>query len=249
MMSFRLASRHVSHAAGLLLVACAAVPVSASDFSVSPVRVELRQGSLSETITVMNHAAARLRVSAKLMEWTQDEQGNDVYKDSGDIVYFPRQLEVEGEGRRLIRVGAKAPAGPVERTYRLFIEEQPEPAGEGRTPQIAVYFRFGVPVFLPPAVPRMQADIGQPSLDKGKLSLQVRNGGNQHFRVVRILVSDGAGHQQEIAGWYSLAGTGKTYTLDVPVEVCRRSKTLSVTVEGEGISADRKLDVDPARCI
>lgn len=249
MMSIRLASRHVSHVAGFLLAACAAAPVLASDFSVSPVRVELRQGSLSETITVMNHAPARLRVAVKLMEWTQDEQGNDVYKDSGDIVYFPRQLEVEPDGRRLVRVGAKAPAGPTERTYRVFIEEQPEPTPEGRSAQVAVYFRFGVPIFLPPAVPRLQAEIGEPALDKGKLSLQVRNGGNQHFRLLRILVSDGAGHQQEVAGWYSLAGTQKTYSVDIPAEVCRRAKTLNVTVEGEGVRADRKLDVDPARCV
>lgn len=249
MMSIRLARRHVSHAAGILLAACAIAPAFASDFSVSPVRVELRQGALSETITVMNHATDRLRVSVKLMEWTQDEQGNDVYKDSGDIVYFPRQLEVEAEARRLIRVGAKTPAGPTERTYRVFIEEQPEPSPEGRNTQIAVYFRFGVPIFLPPAVPRLQADVGEPSMDKGKLSLQVRNGGNQHFRVVRIIVSDGGSHQQEIAGWYSLAGAQKTYTLDIPPEICRRAKTLNVTLEGEGVRADRKLDVDPARCV
>ncbi|MEJ5989619.1 fimbria/pilus periplasmic chaperone [Ramlibacter sp. PS3R-8] len=249
MMSIRPASRRLAHAAGLLLAACAAGPAIASDFSVSPVRVELRQGALSETITVMNHAAGRLRVSVKLMEWTQDEQGNDIYKESGDIVYFPRQLEVEAEGRRLVRVGAKAPAGTTERTYRVFIEEQPEPSADGRNAQIAVYFRFGVPIFLPPAVPRMQADVGEPSMDKGKLSLQVRNGGNQHFRVIRLVVDDGAGHQQEIAGWYSLAGTQKTYTLDIPADVCRRAKTLNVTVEGEGVRADRKLDVDPARCL
>ncbi|MCD6078809.1 MAG: csuC [Ramlibacter sp.] len=249
MKSIRPASRHLSHLAGFLLAACVAAPAIGSDFSVSPVRVELRQGALSETITVANHAPGRLRVSAKLMEWTQDEQGNDVYKDSGEIVYFPRQLEVEAAGRRLIRVGSKSPAGPTERTYRLFIEEQPEPAAEGRAAQIAVYLRFGVPIFLPPAVPRVQADIGEPTLDKGKLSLQVRNGGNQHFRLVRIAVSDGASYEQEVAGWYSLAGTQKTYTLDIPADVCRRSRTLNVTIEGEGVRADRKLDVDPARCV
>jgi fimbrial chaperone protein len=248
MISIRPAGRHAARVAGLLLAACAVAPASASDFSVSPVRVELRQGALSETITVMNHAATRLRVSVKLMEWTQDEQGNDVYKDSGDIVYFPRQLEVEADGRRLVRVGAKGPAGPTERTYRLFIEEQPEPAPEGRNAQIAVYFRFGVPIFLPPAAPRVDADIGQPTLDKGKLSLPVRNGGNQHFRLVKLVVDDGAGYQQEVTGWYSLAGSQKTYTMDIPRDACRRAKTLNVTVEGEGVRADRKLDVDPARC-
>jgi hypothetical protein len=31
-------------------------------------------------------------------------------------------------------------------------------------------------------------------------------------------------------------------------DVCRKAKTLSVAIEGEGVRADRKLHVDPARC-
>lgn len=223
---------------------------SASEFSVSPVRVELKAGALTETVSVVNHAPARLRVQVRLMAWSQDERGADVYTESGDIIYFPRQMEMDGESRRLIRVGAKAPSALTERTYRLFIEELPEPATQAeKSAQVSVQFRFGVPVFLPPAVPRVQAEVGEPTLDKGKLGVQVRNSGNQHLRILKVVVSNGAGHQQEAQGWYTLAGAQRTYIMDIPAEVCRKSKTLHVTLEGEGLRVDRKLDVDPARCV
>ncbi|MEJ8839031.1 fimbrial biogenesis chaperone [Ramlibacter sp. AN1133] len=226
----------------------AAAPASASEFSVAPIRVELRAGALSETITVTNHAEAPLRVGIKLMEWTQDAKGEDVYKETTDLVYFPRQMDLPPGAQRLVRVGAKAPAGVTERTYRLFVEEQPEAAAEPGQARIAVFLRFGVPVFLPPAAPRSQPEILQPTLDHGRLSLQVKNEGNQHFRLLRLLVQDGAGFSQEITGWYSLAGSERTYSLEVPRDVCRKARTLTIAVEGEGLRADRKLDVDPARC-
>ena len=242
-------SRHraVARCLAAAALGSALLPACAGEFSVSPIRVELKAGTLSETITVTNHAKDKLRAGVRLMEWTQDAEGKDVYKDSSDLVYFPRQMEVEGEGKRLVRVGIKTPAGPVERAYRLFIEEQPE-AAESARPQVAFYFRFGVPVFLPPAVPRPQPEVADPTLQGGKLSIQVRNPGNQHFRLVKIAISDGAGYRQELVGWYSLAGTERTYTADIPREVCRKASAFAVALEGEEFRLDRKVNVDPASC-
>src|SRR4051794_490094 len=118
-------------------VCAGAGAAAASEFSVTPIRVELKGGAMSETISVANHAKDKLRVGVRLMEWTQDAEGKDVYKDSSDLVYFPRQMEVEGEGKRLVRVGIKSPAGVVERAYRLFIEEQPEASADPGRAQIS----------------------------------------------------------------------------------------------------------------
>ena len=224
------------------------VPARAGEVFVSPVRAELRGPTLSETITVTNRGGARIRVGVKLMEWTQDAQGNDVYKDTSELVYFPRQLELEPEAKRQIRIGATAPGGASEKTYRLFIEELPDPSATAAPAQVMVYFRMGLPVFLAPAQARPQPDISEPTLEHGKVSLQVKNTGNQHLRLLRLKVEDGAGFSREIAGWYTLAGAQKTYSLDLPGDVCRKAKTLSIAIEGEGIRADRKLNVDPARC-
>lgn len=230
------------------LLAAAAAPASAGEFSVTPIRVELKAGAMNETIAVTNHGREKLRLSVRLMEWSQDAEGKDVYQDSSDLVYFPRQMEVEPEGKRLVRVGIKAPAGVAERTYRLFIEEQPDAVPDPTRSQVAFYFRFGVPVFLAPAVPRPQPQVAEPTLKGGKLSIPVKNTGNQHFRLVKLAISDGAGYLQEISGWYSLAGSERTYTADIPREVCRKAAALSVALEGEGFRLDRKVNVDPASC-
>lgn len=229
------------------LLALAAGASHATEFSVAPIRVELKPGALSETLTVTNHAQERLRVTVKLMEWSQDAEGKDVYQDSGDLVYFPRQIDMEGEGKRLVRVGAKAPAGVTERTYRIFIEEQPQPMA-GDPTQVSFYFRFGVPVFLPPVAPRLEAEVDEPQLQQGKISIAVRNTGNRHFRLHRIRISNDRGHAQEIAGWYTLAGARRTYQAELPPEVCRAGGTFDVVLEGEDIRFERKLHVDPAAC-
>ncbi|GAB3658577.1 fimbrial biogenesis chaperone [Ramlibacter alkalitolerans] len=221
----------------------------AAEFSVTPIRVDLKPGVLTETITVTNNANSKLRVSIKLQEWTQDANGVDVYTDSNDLVYFPRQLELEPQAKRLVRVGLKTPAGVVERAYRLYIEEDREPSAGVERPQVSFYLRFGVAVFLAPAVPKPQPEVGQPKLAGGKLSVAVKNAGNEHFRLSRVALSDGASFNTEIPGWYSLAGSTRTYTLEVPSEVCRRARSLNLTLEGEeGLRIDRKLDVDPANC-
>jgi fimbrial chaperone protein len=247
--SFRRLSGRSCIAAMLAATALAIQPpAAASEFSVTPIRAELKPGAMSETITVTNDSATRLRVTVKLMEWTQDAAGKDVYQESGDLVYFPRQMDVEPGAKRLVRVGAKTPAATAERAYRLFIEEVPEPSQATGPVAVTFYFRFGVPIFLPPAVPKPLPEALEPTLEKGRLSLVVRNAGNQNFRLNKLVVTDGAGYAQEIAGWYSLAGTSRTYVADIPREACRKASALSIKVEGEAISLERKLQVDPANC-
>lgn len=231
------------------LAALALIPTRApaAEFSVTPIRVDLSAGVLSETITVTNHASSKLRVSVKLQEWSQDAEGKDVYKDSADLVYFPRQLEIAADSKRLVRVGVKVPAAMAERAYRLFIEEEPEAGGAART-QISFYFRFGVPIFLKPAVPKPQAEIDRALLQGGKMSVLVKNTGNAHFRLNKVTVTDGAAFSAEVPGWYSLPGTHRTYHVDVPAEVCRKARILNVSLEGDGVRIDRKIDVEAANC-
>lgn len=221
----------------------------AGDFSVSPIRAELKPGNMSETVTVTNHADKPLRVGVRLMSWTQDESGTDVLHESGDLVYFPRQLDFEPNGKRLVRVGAKSAAGTTERAYRLFIEEAPSPLGDDqRGAQVAVYFKFGVPIFLPPAVPKVQADFSEPVVSQGQLALEVRNTGNVHFRLTTVKVDDGAGFSINIGGWYMLPGTTRKYVATIPAELCRKTAHMLLTAEGDGVRYTHDIPITPANC-
>ncbi|WP_427913848.1 fimbrial biogenesis chaperone [Ramlibacter sp. MMS24-I3-19] len=230
---------------GLLAAADA---LHAGEFSVSPIRADLRPTALSETITVTNHAKERLRVAIRLMAWSQDEQGKDVYTDSADLVYFPRQMDIDPESRKVVRVGLKSATGPVERTYRLFIEEIKDGFATSDQPVVNFNFRFGVPIFVAPQSPKDAFEVLEPDLRQGKVRLAVRNDGNQHVRLTRITVSDGKDFHQDIAGWYSLSGTQRQYTADIPAGICRNAKVLTLSVEGPELKVDRQLHVDPANC-
>lgn len=242
-------NKYLQQACGWLfaIALSAASSAHAGSFSVSPIRADLKSGVLSETITVTNEAPTRLRVLVKLVEWTQDANGNDVYTDSSDLVYFPRQMDIEPGAKRLVRVGAKAPAQGAERAYRLFIEEVPAPSA-GPVTAVNFYFRFGVPVFVTPATAAPQPEF-QATLAAGKLALQVRNTGRQHFRASRVTFSDQAGWTREVTGWYSLASTSRSYQAEVPPEICRKAQRFGIVLEADdGRKFDHVVDADPASC-
>ena len=232
----------------LAAASAASVGAQAGSFTVSPIRADLKAGVLSETITITNDAPAKLRLLVKLMTWAQDESGRDVYTDSNDLVYFPRQLEIEPGGKRLVRVGARAPALGTERAYRLFIEEVPEARSSGQS-AVSFYFRFGVAVFVTPSDASARPEIQQPQLRAGKASLAVHNPGTQHFRAAKVTFTDTAGWSSDVGGWYSLPGTSRRYEVEVPPAICRKTRTLAVSLEAEdGAKIERTLDVDPASC-
>lgn len=231
-----------------LAAACGAAPGLAQDFSVSPIRAELRNGSTSETITVTNHSSNRMKVAIRLVEWTQDEDGKDVYKDSAELVYFPRQMDLGAGEKKVVRVGMKSPPAAAERAFRLFIEQMPDPLNLGTQTGVTFNFRFGVPVFVLPPAAVESFEVLTPRLSRGRVSLPVRNDGNQHVRLNRIVATDGAEYKKELPGWYSLAGTRRDYVLDLPVDVCRLGKPLMFTIEGPGLRTERQLHVDPGNC-
>jgi fimbrial chaperone protein len=237
----------LANIAAAVLVASLVGNASAAEFSVTPIRVDLKPGTLTETITVANDATATLRVSMKLMAWSQDARGEDVYSEASDLVYFPRQMEIAPGARRLVRIGVKTILSGPERTYRLFIEEVPVPDASGGT-GVNFFFRFGVPVFVTPATTKAEVTVGEAALTKGKLVVPVQNNGNRHYRFNRIVFSNGSTFVREIAGWYSLPATQRTYSIDVPLAACRASDAFTVQLQGDGMNLERSVKVDPANC-
>jgi fimbrial chaperone protein len=241
----------------LILVACVLViilPCNAfsGDWRVTPIRLDLGKDAKSSVITVTNEAEEKLNVQMKAMEWSQDADGKDVYTDTSDIIFFPKIMTIEKKEDRIIRVGIKALAVLREKTYRLFVEEIPEPKKAQGT-SVAIAIRFGVPIFVIPVKEEEKGEIGKIELSKGVLSAVVKNTGNQHFRINSINVKgkNTKGEEvfaTELSGWYLLTGVARTYSTILQKEACDKTAKVEVEVKTEKFTLNGKLDVDKAMC-
>jgi fimbrial chaperone protein len=228
----------------------AAVPqAGAYAFGVSPIRLDFNRDARTGAVTVSNDDRVRLSFQVRLVRWTQDAAGQDVYEDSKDLVYFPRLMTVEPQDKRVIRVGTQAGPGPTERTYRLIVEELAPPAAErdaGTT--VAVRMRFAIPLFVAPAEPAGTAELRDVAVHPGEVRLVLANPGNRHVKAESIVLRRGGTVVAESAGWYVLAGAARGFSVALPPAECERGGVLVLAVTGTGLALERELRVDAGAC-
>jgi fimbrial chaperone protein len=235
-----------------LLVLLAPAVSRSAEWRVNPIRLDFGREAKSGVITVFNEKPDKLTVQMKAMEWTQDSEGKDGYADTNDIVFFPKIIQFEKEGDRIIRAGTRTPAVSKEKTYRLFIEEIPGPRkAEGVT--VAIALRIGVPIFVKPLKEEQKGEIGPVGMSKGVVGVPVRNTGNVHFVVQSVVVKgkNGKGEEifsRELSGWYLLAGITRRYETAVPAEVCGNLAVVEVEVKAGKFVLSGKVDADQAKC-
>jgi fimbrial chaperone protein len=237
-----------------LLVSLVCSTSGFADFRVTPIKLFFDQGTRSGTISVFNTGEEPLRVRVEAMEWTQDQEGKDVYEETGDITYFPKMLTVEPGGKRIIRAGIRQRPEGREKTYRIFIRELPPPAtGEQGRVNITIAIRFGVPVFVAPTAAEARGEIGGLELSGGTVSLQVANSGSVHFFITRITVSgrDGEGAEtfsRQMDGWYLLSGAARSYEADITGEECRASERITVEALTDRLVLTKDVHVTKDLC-
>ena len=228
---------------------------SAGEFSVNPIRLELGANVRSSVIGIKNEGKQKLSFQLQAMEWTQDSAGKDQYVDTQDLVFFPKILSVEPSEEGLIRVGSKTAAVPLEKTYRLFIEELPTTSKdpEGSAAQINVLIRFGAPIFIAPLKPQDNLDIENFNITKGVVTIAARNTGNRHQLVqgINLKGTDSGGNEVyalTLADRYLLTGTAKSYATIIAAGHCAKMTSLSLEFKTDKFSATRKLDVLRTMC-
>ena len=223
---------------------------------VAPARVFLDREARSSVITIVNEGEEKVNLQCKAMEWTQDPEGKDVYNESKELVFFPRILMVDKGEQRIIRAGIKAPATAREKTYRLFIEEIPQPKkGSSDSAQLTIAIRFGVPFFVKPLKEEAAGELTGLGMAKGIVSASVRNTGNTHFRIIEISLKgkDGKGEEtfaSKLDGWYLLAGADRIYSSPIPAGKCDTTKQIDITVTTDTkIILNGRLDVEKGHCL
>lgn len=227
----------------------------AGEWRVVPIRLDFDKRTRSGAVSVANDGKDPLTVSVEADEWLQDSTGKDNYAKSSDLIFFPQVLTIGPKEERVIRVGIKVPAITEEKTYRLFITENPG-ARKSQSTEVAIAIRFGVPVFVEPLQKTSQGEIRSLTLGQGKLHFVVTNTGNVHFRIKAVKVSGlDAGNQpvfsKDLSAWYLLAGATQPYDFEIPPDSCPKLHSLDVEVTSDDLPApiNQQIDVDQASCL
>ena len=225
----------VALALGLL---CGAGRVRASGLNLSPVQVWLSQDTSKSLLTLRNEGPEDARFQVSVVAWDEDANTGMKLSPTEDIVAFPLLLELKVGETRSLRIGTVVPFGPVEKTYRVFLEELPPPEKPQTRSTVRVLTRVGIPVFLAPVRTLEQHKLSPVTVAGAGASVDVQNHGNVHFRVETVRLegfADGGSRlfEKEAQGWYVLAGAHKRYELEIPKEACRKVRKLVVSVKTE----------------
>ncbi len=210
----------------------------AATFQVNPTRLTLDQGS-SGLLTITNQSDEELRFQITGFTWDQNDLGEVQLGPTEDVVVFPSLLIVGPREQRRVRVGIATGQASLEKSYRVFFEELPPPLSsqpEGVGSKITIVTKIGVPVFVAPAISRVEGSVVDLEVPEGNIRFAIRNEGTRHFatRTIRVEGLDEAGTSvflEEVPGWYVLADRSTQYDYAIPRDIC--SDLVSIRVEVE----------------
>jgi P pilus assembly chaperone PapD len=219
--------------------------------------LEFPRGVRSAEIQVRNLDQQPIRFQIRGADWSQDENGKNIYTDSRSLIWFPRALELAPGENRIIRVGVRATPASQEQAYTVFLKEVvlgESPAGKAGGAQIRLLLSVSVPVFVPPVKPQPGGAIESAELRGGRLNVIVANGGNQHFSyreaaIIGLGLDGTEKFTQKIQGKTLLAGSRQRFEVRIPEDACRQLKELALTLTtSEQSEIKRRLDVSRADC-
>lgn len=226
-----------------------------STFNVSPLKIVLSGKSSSALLEITNQSADPLRLQLSVSSWNQSPTGEMILKETEEVILFPPLLTVEPGEKRKIRLGAVTPRDPIEKSYRIILEELPPMAGSSSETggQIRVLTRMTIPVFLEPTKLVSEGRIAELAIHDSTVSFEVRNTGTTHFSVqhIRLVGTDVANQPlltRSIDGWYILAGETRRYRLTLPIEDCRGLRTVSVEALTDASPLKAHIDLPAEGC-
>lgn len=223
-----------------LLVFFFSVPAwGRATLGIYPVRLDLTPDKKIGEVTIRNRGENEVKAQVYAKTWDMDENGQYIEADTGDFVFFPRLLTIPGGEDKVLRVGYNGNFPPVEKPYRLYIQELPDiKDDQEETDQLETGFDFllklSVPIFILPSDVQepVKARIEVVEAVPDGLIIKLRNEGIRNFLVQKInarLIGQNGSVIEEYEG-------------ENPQRMLpRRSVFLSLPIENDGCGKAGKL--------
>jgi fimbrial chaperone protein len=223
--------------------------LQAASLQVSPVSLDMPARQAAEGLWLSNSGTEPLQAQVRVYAWHQ-ENGQDVLKPTNDMVASPPMLSIQPGQRqivRIIRVGAGLAPPPIEKTYRVVMDELPI-SSQGKGVQFVL--RYSVPIFVAAAVPAAAANT-QPQQTpappvtwtvqgSGKTAvLSATNGGDMHAKITQVSFIPKKGKKVVLSEGlygYVLARSTRQWPLADNARLFSAGGTLDALVNDQAIS-------------
>ncbi|MGH6819739.1 MAG: fimbrial biogenesis chaperone [Methylocella sp.] len=229
----------------LMILALGFPQAMASSLQVTPVRIQVELPAAASTITVSNPGDTPLSAQLRVFKWTRIN-GKDTLEATKNVVASPplaRLAPGQPYVVRIIRV-SKTPIDG-EETYRLLVDEIPNPRASVPSfgPRFAI--RQSIPVFFtdPAAAPKLS---WVAIVNNGRLLLKARNEGGRRVRISALNVTNESGaslgYGDNFIG-YVFGRSSEQWTAAVPAKGFAPGGTITILAQGDNgpIKATAKI--------
>jgi len=159
-----------------------------------PVSIQLTPEQKMGAIHLTNKGESEVNVQVSAKTWDMDERGKFIETDTGDFVFYPRLLKILAGEEKTLRVGYNGDFPPLEKPYRVYIQELPaiKDKQEARDKKMSVGFnlllKLSVPLFVSPLTSPPEPEPAVESLEKSDtgLRLSLKNKGTHNFMLLKI---------------------------------------------------------------
>lgn len=234
-----------------LLLGSLFLPVAmASNVSITPVQLNLGGRMRSQLITVGNNSDQATRFLVRATGWRMDEEGNIQFLDDDQLIIYPASFSLPGRSTQNIRVGTAVGPADSEKTWRVVLEELPDPdAVIANGSAVNVLSTITVPVFMPPVSVHRSMAMTVSRISGRTAGVTLTNEGNVHELMLAVALTAFKGAQAlqkvQVEGWYLLPSHRRSLGLQGAGAWCSLGADrfeINVTTSASGAVASRTLD-------
>lgn len=226
--------------ASILFLLITSTAAFAGQWGVSPTRLDIDAESRSPVLTIINSDKTPLKIQARLMSWTQDNDGKEVLAESKDLVFFPRQMTIQGKDEGSIKIGSLKPIVTAsEKTYRIIVEEIPERSKRTEKMSLSFTTKMSIPIYISPSTSVLKAKFGDVTQDPKSMTVPIINTGNAHLAIRHLSVVGKSREGKELCrqdsdkNWYRYLLNKATYSHKIDIPECAGDKPTAYEIEVE----------------
>lgn len=223
----------------------------AGSLTVSPIMVEFSAKETAQGLWLSNSGNQPMRAQLRAYAWSQAD-GTDALQPTQDLLLSPPMLELGAGQQQLVRVIRTGANTPREQSYRILVDELPDPA----RPQhkgLNFVMQFSVPVFVVAADQNKGAVAAAPldwrvADDNGKWILTAANNGTQRAQVADFELLDAKGQalqQQPGLLGYVLPGVTRRWSLPLSAAQAAAATAIQGRINGEPVRQDLHAENRP----